>query len=43
MYDIDGCMKKIEDGVLGAFSIGFITQAYQYEDTDGHILYKSDE
>lgn len=43
MYDIDGCMKKIEDGVLGAFSIGFITQAYQYEDADGHILYKSDE
>lgn len=43
MYDIDGCMKKIEDGVLGAFSIGFITQAYQYEDEAGHILYKSDE
>lgn len=43
MYDIDGCMKKIEDGVLGAFSIGFITQAYQYEDSLGHILYKSDE
>lgn len=43
MYDIDDCMKKIEDGVLGAFSIGFITQAYQYEDEQGHILYKSDE
>jgi len=43
MYDIDWCMKKIEDGVLGAFSIWFITQAYQYEDADGHILYKSDE
>lgn len=41
MYDIDGCMQKILDGVLGAFSIGFITQAYQYEDELGHIIYDS--
>lgn len=43
MYDIDNCMQKITDGVLGAFSIGFITQAYQYEDEQGHVIYKSDE
>lgn len=41
MYDIDGCMQKIIDGVLGAFSIGFITQAYQYEDELGHVIYNS--
>lgn len=41
MYDIDECMKKIEDGVLGAFSIGFICKAYQYEDAQGHIIYTS--
>jgi HK97 family phage prohead protease len=41
MYDIDDCMKKIEDGVLGAFSIGFICKAYQYEDAQGHIIYTS--
>lgn len=41
MYDIDDCFRKINDGVLGAFSIGFITQAYQYEDEAGHIIYQS--
>ncbi len=41
MYDIDGCMQKIIDGVLGAFSIGFICQAYQYEDALGHVIYNS--
>jgi HK97 family phage prohead protease len=43
MYDIDNCMQKILDGVLGAFSIGFITLAYQYEDEQGHVIYRSDE
>jgi HK97 family phage prohead protease len=41
MYDTDECMRKIEDGVLGAFSIGFICKAYQYEDEQGHIIYTS--
>lgn len=43
MYDTDGCMQKISDGVLGAFSIGFFTKAYQYEDSLGHVIYKNDE
>jgi len=43
MYDTDGCMQKIADGVLWAFSIGFFTKAYQYEDSLGHVIYKNDE
>ena len=42
MYNIDDCVQKIEDGTLNTFSIGFITKAYQYEDSVGHIIYKSD-
>lgn len=42
-YDTDGCMERIRKWDLNTFSIGFITEAYQYEDKQGHILYKSDE
>ena len=31
-YDIDDCMKKIEQGDLAAFSIGFIVKSYEFRD-----------
>lgn len=29
LYDTDGCIQKIKDGVLGAFSIGYYPKRYE--------------
>lgn len=38
LYDEDNCIKKIQDGILGAFSIGYIPKKYEIRDGDGKLL-----
>lgn len=37
-YDIDGVKEKIRNGDLGAFSIGFIVEAYEVRDKNGNLV-----
>lgn len=37
-YDIDGVKEKIRNGDLGAFSIGFIVEAYEIRDKNGNLV-----
>lgn len=38
LYDEDGCVKKIQYGVLGAFSIGYIPKRFEIRSGDGTLL-----
>jgi len=38
MYDEDECMKKIKDGILWAFSIGYIPKKYEIRNADGDLI-----
>ncbi len=38
LYNENDCMKKIEDGVLGAFSIGYIPKKWEIHDEDGKLV-----
>ncbi len=41
-YDCDQCMEKIRAGDLRGLSIGYRVEAYQIEDGQGHVMYRSD-
>lgn len=38
LYNENDCMKKIEDGVLGAFSIGYIPKKWEIHNEDGKLV-----
>lgn len=38
MYDEDECMKKIRDGILWAFSIGYIPKKYEIRNAEGDLI-----